>query len=301
MPFKFIVKIEGRLILFEAAGKPGIAHQIYNFRSCSRTTMATQREPFYEARPLALPDFTRKQWHGTMDESDAAALVAEANNTVRHLVAARRFDRAIDILLRLVSIREYLGGVGGSDTVTYFPQLGWLFWRVGKLAEARYYTKRAYEDRVRVFGERHDDTLLSLEFLAAMANQAGDRRDALVLYERLLAAKSARHGTMASTTLRTLHNIGYLRRCQSDFPGAHASYLLALIGREKLLGRIHRDTLQTAINLAVLYKVHGRFEDEKAVYLRFLFPRPEPSDKLEPIQRKLLNAMRKRLFELQVS
>lgn len=230
--------------------------------------------------------------------ADVESLLAQADEHICRLVALEKFTLAIDLLLRLLPIHEYFGMRDELGPLRALDQLGWLFWRVGKIKEARYFVGRANARRVRFSGEIDEKTLVSLEFQAVLANRDGELAEALSLYEQLLVSMRARHGALAPQTLRTLHNIGYLRRRKGDFPRARASYRLALRGRERVLGRLHRDTLQTAINLAVLYKVQGRFDEERAVYQRFLKRQSEPEQFLSGSERKYLVAMRKRLREL---
>ena len=98
--------------------------------------------------------------------------------------------------------------------------------------------------------------------------------------------------------LKAIVRLGFLRKRIGDFEGAEDAYSHALGKLVKSLGPIDQETLQTAVNLAVLYKEMGRAKDEKAVYERFIPSANEQTADLSPEQSKFVDAMKSRLFKL---
>ena len=212
-----------------------------------------------------------------------------------------QLDEASRIFRHVLDRREQLRGVDDPDVLATASRLGWILWKMDQMQEASELVSRAYEGRARTLGEHHEATLSDLEFLAAITDKTGDAEAALLLYEKLLHCRQRAFGEEIPETLKAMRRVALLRKQTGDHEGAESAYLKALAGFEKTSGAMHADTLQTAVNLAVLYKTQNRIEEEKAIYHRFLPSEAELNGELNPSQTKFINAMRKRLNELQTA
>lgn len=212
-----------------------------------------------------------------------------------------QLEEASQIFRHVLDCWEQLREPDAPDVLATASRLGWILWKMDKMQEASEFVSKAYEGRARTLGDNHEETLSGLEFLAAITEKAGDAEAALSLYKKLLLARQRSLGEENPDTLKAMRKVGLLRKQTGDPEGAESAYLKVLAGFEKTSGAMHADTLQTGVNLAVLYKTQNRIEEEKAIYHRFLPPEAELNEELNPAQTKFINAMRKRLRELQAA
>jgi tetratricopeptide (TPR) repeat protein len=72
-----------------------------------------------------------------------------------------------------------------------------------------------------------------------------------------------------------ISNLGGLHHAQRQYLKAERAFERALVGRGKVLGREHPDTLTSVHNLAVLYRYQERYPESEKLFERSLAGRQE--------------------------
>ena len=123
--------------------------------------------------------------------------------------------------------------------------------------EAEVIARRVSELTRQVLGERHPDTINSMNNLAALFQAQGDYAAARPLYERALELCKQVQGERHPGTITSMNNLAMLLKAQGDFAAARPLYERALELRKEVQGELHPDTILTMNNLAQLLQAQG--------------------------------------------
>ena len=143
-------------------------------------------------------------------------------------------------------------------------------WPLAAYAQARPLCERALAIREQVLGPEHPDTATSLNNLAFLLKDQGDRAAARPLHERALAIREKALGPEHPDTATSLNNLARLLQEQGDLAGARPILERALAIYETALGREHPDTAISVNNLAVLLWTQGDLAGARPLYERAL-------------------------------
>ena len=112
--------------------------------------------------------------------------------------------------------------------------------------------------RVKVLGEDHRHTLMTVSNLGSVYNSLKDHEKALEYYERALKGKEKTLGRTHPSTLSTVINIANVYKDGlKDYGKAEELYQRALEGYEAQLGKDHERTKNCAKNLAICLATAG--------------------------------------------
>ncbi|KOO33557.1 tpr repeat-containing protein [Chrysochromulina tobinii] len=136
----------------------------------------------------------------------------------------------------------------------------------GKLDEAGVLLREALEAKRATIGDRHPDTLVSMNNLALLLLDQGKLDEAGVLLRETLEARRATLGDRHPRTLTSINNLGTLLQDQGKLDEAGVLYREALEARRATLGDRHPDTLVSINNLGVLLKDQGKLDESGVLY-----------------------------------
>lgn len=131
---------------------------------------------------------------------------------------------------------------------------------IGALGVAEQAQTGALTLRRQHLGDRHADTLTSIDEAGALRYMQGDFQQALELFEKALDGRRESLGDTHRDTLTTLNHIGLTKHSIGELDAALEYYQRALSGRQRTLGDSHPDTLRTKNNLGVLHRFRGEFD-----------------------------------------
>jgi serine/threonine protein kinase len=137
--------------------------------------------------------------------------------------------------------------------------IGEVYRRLGHYPEAEGLLKKALDERRRLLGDEHEDTLASVTDLGYLFWQQARYEEAeTILSEGLETARSAL-GEDDPVTLSIANNLGIAYKNQSRYEEAKAIYLDTLERQKRTLSEEHPDTLGTASNLAGVHSRQGDY------------------------------------------
>ncbi|WP_437805814.1 tetratricopeptide repeat protein [Sorangium sp. So ce1078] len=209
--------------------------------------------------------------HGQKAQPAAAAL-AEAerlNDEVLELHRQEKFEVAIPIAERALSLREQALGPKHPKVATSLNNLAALHKSAGSLARAEPLYQRALAIREEALGPEHPDVAISLNNLAEVYREKGSFALAEPLYQRALAIRE-KLGSEHPDVATSLNNLAMLYREKGDFRRAESMYERALAIKEKELGPHHPHVASVLGNLGSLHMTTGAWARAEPILQRAL-------------------------------
>ena len=200
------------------------------------------------------------------DVEDAAALGTE----VVRLYGEGRYQDAVPLAQKALSLREKLHGPGDPEVNPSLKNLAQLYNALGRATEAEPLFKRALGIDEQVLGPDHTTVGLSLNNLAAFYQFQGRYAEAEPLYQRALSIFEAASGTEDASVATCLNNLAELYKELGRFAEAEPLLKRALSIRETTLGLDNVDVGQSLNNLATLLIYLGRAAEAEPLYKRDL-------------------------------
>ena len=126
-----------------------------------------------------------------------------------------------------------------------------------------------------MLGERHPDTITSLNNLASVYDNQGRYAEAEPLFAQALALAREVLGERHPYTISSLNNLAFVYGRQSRYAEAEPLYAQALQLRREVQGERHPDTITGLNNLAGVYDNQGRYAAAEPLYAQALRLRRE--------------------------
>lgn len=137
--------------------------------------------------------------------------------------------------------------------------------RLGRWSEAERSHRAVAEERERLLGATHPDTLTSRYELALCLSRGGRHAEALRAYEEVAAARAQALGADHPAALAARQEAAYALGRLGRHEEARQGYTTVLAARERRQGTDHPDTLHCRHNLAVTLGLLGRTQEAYAL------------------------------------
>ena len=163
--------------------------------------------------------------------------------------------------------------VSRSDDIQTADLIGWVarFDHVrGAYGSAENLLRRECELRRTILGADHQDTLTTMNNLAATIWAQGDLEGARKIQEDVLEITRKVLGSEHPDMLTTMNNLAEILRAQDDLEGARKIQEDVLEIRRSVLGSEHPDTLTTMNNLATTLRAQGDLEGARKIHKQVL-------------------------------
>jgi tetratricopeptide (TPR) repeat protein len=141
---------------------------------------------------------------------------------------------------------------------------------LGAYARARPLYERALALREKRLGPEHPDTAETLNNLALLLRDEGNRAAARPLLEQALAINEKTFGPEHGATATSLNNLALLLRDEGDLAAARPLFERALAAAEKTLGAEHPATAASLSNLGLVLKGEDDLAGARALFERAL-------------------------------
>jgi len=130
--------------------------------------------------------------------------------------------------------------------------------------------EKAYKYAVNNFGEKDEDTLISINNLAGIYRDRGNYAKAEQLYKRCLSLSEEILGPDDPSISITINNLGLLYKSQGKYSEAEQLYKKSLTISEEYLGSKHPFTITIINNLGALYNAQGKYAETESMYIKSL-------------------------------
>jgi tetratricopeptide (TPR) repeat protein len=141
--------------------------------------------------------------------------------------------------------------VDGSDRIVAAPELELVTQRGLQLYEEELRASRE------TLGDRHPDTLTSIDSMATLLKGMGKPQEARLLLEEELRARRETLGDHHVDTLLSISNMGQLLQAMGQLEAARSLYEEALQASREVQGDHHPDTLTLLDSMGLLYEASG--------------------------------------------
>ncbi|MEZ2235335.1 tetratricopeptide repeat protein [Microcoleus sp.] len=203
-------------------------------------------------------------------QSDELAEVESLVQQVNQLYNQGKYQEAIPLLERVLSIRRKVLGNEHLDVAISLNDLATLYYNQGRYREAEPLFQQALELRKRLLGEENPDVAASLDSLATLYGEQARYSEAEPLYRQALELRKRLLGEEHPDVAASLNNLAYLYMNQGRYREAEPVFILALELRKRLLGEDNPLVAYTLNNLATLYENQGRYREAEPLYRQAL-------------------------------
>ncbi|KAI4940870.1 hypothetical protein J4E91_011127 [Alternaria rosae] len=154
--------------------------------------------------------------------------------------------------------------------VQVLTNAAWYLLERGSYSVAQPIAAKAVAAREKALGQEDQQTLTSVELLAAVVQAQGRYEEAETLNWRALEGWEKKLGEDHPSTLASVNDLAQAVRAQGRYEEAETLNRRALEGREKKLGEDHPDTLTSVSNLAGVVHAQGKHEEAETLNRRAL-------------------------------
>ncbi|MEZ2319061.1 MAG: tetratricopeptide repeat protein [Microcoleus sp.] len=198
--------------------------------------------------------------------AEAKRLIQQADQ----LYNQGKYQEAIPLLERVLSIRKKVLGNEHPDVVTSLNNLAVLYESQGRYSEAEPLLRQALEMNKRLLGNEHPEVATSLHNLAALYTSQGLYSKSEPLYRQALEMRKRLLGNEHPDVATSLNNLAFLYRNQGRYSEAEPLLRQALEMNKRLLGNEHPEVATNLHNLAFLYASQGRYNESEPLYRQAL-------------------------------
>ena len=216
-----------------------------------------------------------EQWRRTSPKQDAAYRCGQCMDEYRDALS-----------LELLSARLQAERTDGRDKSFTLCTLAMELKAQGKFDEAEPLYREALEVSRATLGNRHPDTLGSINNLGALLLDKGELATAEALLREALEVSRETLGSRHPSTLLYINNLGQLLHVKGDLAAAEPLCREALEGRRETLGDRHPNTLTSIHNLGHLLHVKGDLAAAEPLYREALEVQRETLGNRHPSTRR---------------
>lgn len=148
--------------------------------------------------------------------------------------------------------------------------IGGVYCSIGLYSQAEAHLPVALDQRERVLGAEHPDTLMAMNNLAILYSEQGRYAEAEPLHVETLEIRRRVLGAEHPATLLAMSNLATLYEAQGRYAEAEPLYLQTLEIQKRVVGEEHADTLGTMSNLAIVYEKQSRYAEAEPLYIETL-------------------------------
>jgi len=182
---------------------------------------------------------------------------------------------------RVLSFQEYFGNLEESHR-ELLSDVGMCFKINGKYAEAEQMLRLTLMLQNKVLGEKHPDTLGSMNNLAEVLRSQGKYDEAESMHRQTLMLTKKMLGEEHPSTLDSMNNLAAVLHDQEKYEKAEQMHRQTLELREKVLGKEHPHTLVSTNNLTSTHQQQGKCEEAEQMHRQTLELRKKVLGKEHP-------------------
>lgn len=181
-----------------------------------------------------------------------------------------KYDKALEISLQLMHLREELYGLNHPDTASSYNDIGGIYADKGDFDKALEYYLKALDILEKVLGFEHPDTAMLYNNLGGLYAYQDDISKALKYFQRALNIQEKVLGSEHLDIAMSYNNIGGIYANQGDYVKALEYYHKALAIWQKILGFEHRNTAGSYNNIGSVFYYQGDYDKAVEYYQKAL-------------------------------
>ena len=188
----------------------------------------------------------------------------------RFLGGYAHYDKALEVLKRLIKLCEEFYGKEHPDTAMSYNNIGIVYKNRGKYDKALEYYQKALVIQEKVLGKEHPNTATSYNNIGNVYSDRGEYDKAMEFHKLALDIEEKVLGKEHSDSARSYNNIGNVYANRGDYDKALEYYMKSLDIREKVLGKEHPKTAASYNNIGNVYYYRGDYDKALDYYKQAL-------------------------------
>ena len=169
---------------------------------------------------------------------------------------------------------EYFKSEGKENIISYiddaYAKFGRLLQEQGFTKEAELLQSKVLDERSKLLGVEHPDTIFAMASLASTNGDLGKYMEAEILKVQVLAARKKILGVYHRDTILAMGDLASTYRDLGKYNEAEKLEIQVLGARSGILGEEHPDTIRAKANLAATYHDLGKYRKEKRLEIQVL-------------------------------
>ncbi|KAH7396341.1 heterokaryon incompatibility protein-domain-containing protein [Pyrenochaeta sp. MPI-SDFR-AT-0127] len=145
-----------------------------------------------------------------------------------------------------------------DDRMLLLERTGWCEYTIGRFEAAERVNRQLLEQRERLVGKEHPDTIWSMNELARALNGQGKYAESEQIDQEALLLSQKVLGKEDPNTLTTMDNLARVQGRQGKYAEAETMHRKVLELSTKVMGALHPDTLICRSNLAQVLSSQGK-------------------------------------------
>jgi tetratricopeptide (TPR) repeat protein len=174
-----------------------------------------------------------------------------------------------------LEIRRLYLDKGDRNLLGSFGLYGTVLHSQGKYDEAETMHRQELQLCEEVLGQRHPDTLRSMNNLAVVLKSQGKYDEAEAMHRQTLQLREEVLGQRHPDTLTSMNNLAGVLGKQGKYDEAETMHRQTLQLREEVLGQRHPDTLTSMNNVAGVLESQGKYDEAETMQRQVLQLREE--------------------------
>jgi serine/threonine protein kinase len=180
------------------------------------------------------------------------------------------YRRAHGLATRALEAREHLYGSASPKTLESMSQLGWIFDREGRDAEAESLERSALERERRVLGSEAPLTLETMDHLVVIEEEEGRYADAEKLARQVMQTAARTLGPEHDTTLSASKHFALALLYEAHYAEAEQQFRKLLEIDRRVFGADHPQSLSAQVNVGLAVYSQRRLEEAETLYREVL-------------------------------
>ena len=178
-----------------------------------------------------------------------------------------RYKDAETLFLKGLSIQQQKLGLENTATLSTLNNLGALYLGARQLEKAKFNLELALKVKENLLGPDHPRTLNSVNNMGNLLTLQMNYDGAAQMFQRALKGYSKINGPMHKTVFESLNNLGEIAMKKGDLEEAEQIFKTAFTkARTSSGGKDSSFVLYLASNIALVYKLQGRYQEALQVY-----------------------------------
>jgi tetratricopeptide (TPR) repeat protein len=169
---------------------------------------------------------------------------------------------------------EYFKSEGNQNIISYmddaYAKFGRLLWEQGYSKEAEIFEIKVLDERKKILGVEHPDTISAMGNLAQTYHHLGKYIEAEKLEIQVLDARNRILGVEHPDTILAMGNLASTYRKLGKYTEAEKLEIQVLDARNRILGVEHPDTIFAMGNLAQTYHYLGKYIEAEKLEIQVL-------------------------------
>ena len=191
-------------------------------------------------------------------DEDLSMSLGERTALVKHMDVSLSNDESFS------KPRDRLGyEIANCKWANWFAHI---YLKLGRYRTSEDLYRRTLETRRSALGEKHPNTLRSMNDVASLSKKLGNYKESERMHRQTLTLRETELGKEHSDTLSSMNSLGVVLAEQGKYEEAASLHRQTLVLNERLLGKLDPATLSSMNSLAIVLYHQEKYEEAECIF-----------------------------------